>query len=490
MRNLIKVPRALLRLQEHWLALKTERAERIKQARSWIKTQLKSLAEREPETPEAVIRDNFDTVEQAIFAPRRLGLAIGLLFFVVGGGWAAFAPLSSAAIAPGIVSPKSSRQNVQHLEGGIIRAINIREGDVVESQQSLIVLEDIGQRAEVGRLTTRWRHLDAIEARLVAERDGLPTVRFSEDLLRGLSDIEVREIIDAQVNQFETRRANDDSRKAILAQRIAQLDQQIGGFEEQLTSTERQNALIQEEIDAVFELVNKGLERKPRLLGLERTKAELLGQQGELKARIAQGLEAIGETKLEIMKTDIQRAEDVEAELADIQAKKMDIDKQLKESQDRLARTEIRAPVSGTVLDVRFKTAGGVIRPGENVVSIVPNQDSLVIDARVSPKDIDVVRSGLEAAIRFPAYTQRLLPSIQGVVTKVSADTHVDERTGEHYYSAQVEVDRDYLETIAPEIALQPGMVAEVFITTGKRTVLGYLLEPFVSVVRRSLREA
>jgi HlyD family type I secretion membrane fusion protein len=446
----------------------------------------------EGEAPNSVaaIKTRFHAIEDATFEARRFGFAVILAFFVIGGLWAAVAPLSSAAIAPGVVSPKSSRQTVQHLEGGIIRDLLVHEGDHVTAGETLITLEDVSARSEAQSLRSRYQQLVATEARLMAERDAAPEITFPKLLMRQIYDPAIRQIVDAQVNQFNTRRANDDGRKAILRQRVAELEQQIGGLEEQLTSVEKQNVLIDEEASGVETLVNKGLERKPRLLGLQRTKAELLGQQGDLKAKIAQAHESIGETKLEIMKTDTERTETVAGELADTQAKIVEAYQALTEREDRLARTAIIAPVTGIVIDLRFKTTGGVIKPGDNVIDIVPTEDALVIDARVSTKDIHEVHNGLTAAVMFPGYTQRTLPRLEGKVTQVSADTLTDQRTGERYYTARVEVDRKKIREMAPNIELQPGMNAEVFIATGERTMLEYLVGPFMNVLNRSFRES
>lgn len=447
------------------------------------------LLMRESLDPETVIKERFDSIQAATFSPRRFGLIIVAAFFGFGGLWAAFAPLSSAAIAPGVVSPKSSRQTVQHLEGGIIREIRVKEGDSVKAGDTLMVLDDVSARTDVEMLQSRSWNYGALESRLTAERDQKADIAFSPGLMKNLSDPEVRAIMDAQVNQFATRRKNDESHRSILRQQIAQLNEQISGLEEQLASAVNQSNLIDEEAAGVAELVEKGLERRPRLLALQRSQAELLGQQGDLKARIAQAREAIGGAELEVMKIDIDRREDVEAQLADTQAKKAEIDQQLHERMDRLSRTTIIAPVAGKVLDIRFKTAGGVVKPGEAVADIVPTDDTLVIDARVSIKDIDVVRAGLKASVVFPAYRQRTLPRLEARVTSVSADTLTDERTGERYYTARVEVDRDKIHHIAPIIELQPGMASEVFIATGNRTMLAYLFGPFLDTLRRSFRE-
>jgi len=475
---------------ETWFAARRARVEeKIPGWREQLERFADRLLTRESSDTESIINERFHSIEDATFSARRFGIVVVVVFFGFGGLWAAFAPLSSAAIAPGVVSPKSSRQTVQHLEGGIIKDIRVKEGDSVTAGQTLFVLDDVSARTDVSLLQSRSWNLGALESRLVAERDRRDNIAFSNELMRNLTTPEVRGILDAQVSQFETRRKNDESHRSILRQQIAQLNEQISGLEEQLASAMSQSALIDEEAASVSELVDKGLERKPRLLALQRNQAELLGQQGDLKARIAQAREAIGGAELEVIKIDIDRREGVEAQLAETQARKAEIDQQLRERMDRLSRTAIVAPVAGKVLDMRFKTPGGVVRPGEAVADIVPTDDTLVIDARVSIKDIDVVRAGLKATVVFPAYRQRTLPRLQARVTGVSADTLTDQRTGERYYTARVEVDRDKIHKIAPIIELQPGMASEVYIATGDRTMLAYLFGPFLDTLRRSFRE-
>jgi len=418
-----------------------------------------------------------------------IGFAAILLFFGFGGGWSATAPLSGAAIAPGVVSPEGSRQTVQHLEGGIIREIRVREGDDVDAGDTLVVLEDVAARAEAGALMSRLRTLAAREQRLEAERSGAEEISFTHFSLQGVEDKEVQAVLAQQRDQFETRAANDESRKSILKQRSAQLEQQIAGARRQLAGTRRQAELIREEIKVAKYLVQRGYERKPRLLALQRAEAELVGTEGELVASIARSKEAIAETELEILSIRTERAEETASELSDVRARRIEVEKQIRESLDRLRRTEIPAPVGGTVIELRYKTTGGVIGPGEAVLDIVPAEDKLIIDARVSPDDIDDVRIGLESYVVFPSYPQRHILRIDGEVTHVSADALEDERSGDPYYLAKIEVFREKLEAVAPQIRLTPGLPAEVFITTEDRTVLEYLLQPLRQTLERSLRE-
>jgi HlyD family type I secretion membrane fusion protein len=418
-----------------------------------------------------------------------LGIGIIVAFFGIGGGWAATAPLAGAVIASGVVSPEGSRKTVQHLEGGIIREIRVKEGDKVAAGDTVVVLEDVSAQAEVGTLRTRLIALAASEARLQAERTGAAAVSFEHPVLANRTDPEIRSVIDQQVNQFTTRKENDDSRVAVLVQRIAQLQQQIVGAQRQLQSVRRQNELIREELAAVKELFEKGYERKPRMLELQREEAELLGDEGDLLSRIARSEEQIGETRLQIIGITTTRREEVDNELADTKAERIEIEQRIAESQDRLKRTTIVAPVDGIVLDLQFKTTGGVVRPGEAILDIVPVQDELIIDARLAPQDIDDVRTGLQAYVIFPAYPQRNLHRIDAKVSHVSADSFTEERTGQQFFTAKVRVNMEYLRAWDPEIEPSPGMPAEVYISTIERTVLDYLVQPLLQSVERTFRE-
>ena len=422
--------------------------------------------------------------------PIAAGLVVLVVIFLVGGGWAAMAPLAGAAIAPGVISPEGSRQTVQHLEGGIIREILARDGDVVAKGQPLVVLEGVGARAEVGRLEERLRTLAAEEARLRAERADAGQIRFDHPILSDAEAPAVAAVRAAQANFFETRRAAEANRAAIQGQRIDQLERQIAGQQRQLASNRRQRELIEEETSDVDQLYRRGLERKARLLALQREDAALLGEEGELQAAIAQAHEAIGETRLEIVDIRMQRIEQVDEQLADVQMQRGEAEEELAAADDTLRRTAITAPVTGTVLNLRFKTTGGVIGPGEPVLDLVPLKDELVIEAEVRPADIDEVAKGQRAHVMFPSLPQRRLLRIEGLVESVSADALTDEQTGQTSYKAKVKVDRGDFARAAPGVELTPGMPAEVFIATTERTLLAYLLQPIHEILAHTFRES
>jgi HlyD family secretion protein len=418
------------------------------------------------------------------------GVLTLLLVFGFGGGWAALAPLAGAAIAPGVISPDGSRRTVQHLEGGIIHELLARDGEVVEMGQPLVVLEGVDARAEVGRLEERLRTLTATEARLVAERAAAPAIEFTHPILADQADPEVAAARLAQANQLEARRAADANREAILGQRIEQLHRQIAGYERQVEANRRQRGLIEEETVDVEHLYRKGLERKARLLALQREQAGLLGEEGEFTALLARAQEAIGETRLQISDLRIQRMEEIDAEFAQVQMERGESEEELAAARDKLRRTAILAPVAGTVLNSRFKTTGGVIRPGDPIVDLVPLEEELIIEARLSPTDIEEVAPGQDAYVMFPSLPQRTVPRIGGRVRSVSADALIEERSGMSYYLAKVQVDRDQLAEAAPGLELTPGMPAEVFIATTERTVLEYFLQPITQTFARTFRES
>jgi HlyD family secretion protein len=422
--------------------------------------------------------------------PIGAGLIVLVLVFAVGGGWAAVAPLAGAAIAPGVISPEGSRQTVQHLEGGIIREILVRDSDQVAEGQPLVVLEGVSARAEVGRLEERLRTLAAQEARLRAERAEAAEIRFDHAILAAAEAPPVAAARAAQVNFFWTRRAAKANREAILAERIDQLERQIAGLQRQLASNRRQRQLIQEETADVDQLYRRGLERKVRLLALRREDASLLGEEGELEAMMAQAREAIGETRLEIMDIRMRRIEQVDEQLAQVQMQRGEVEEELAAAHDTLRRTEITAPVAGTVLDLRFTTPGGVIQPGEPVLDLVPLEDELIIEAQVRPTDIDDVAAGQSAHVMFPYLPQRQLLRIAGEVESVSADALTDEDTGQTYYQAKVTIARGDLERAAPSVKLTPGMPVEVFMATTERTLLAYLLQPIREILARTFRES
>ena len=410
------------------------------------------------------------------------------LFFGGLGGWAALAPLESAAIATGVVSVASSRKTVQHLEGGIVSEILVREGDEVEASQLLIRLEDTQPRASLELLRGRQLAALALEARLAAERDGRKLVEFPDALLTAAQDTKVAGMITAQERIFEARRNSLSGQVAILKQRMAQFSEEIKGLSSEIAAQDTQLELIAEESGAVAQLVAKGLAQKPRLLGLKRQSAEIEGARSRNRARIARVKQSIGEAHLRISELSTALINEVVQELRDVQTDLSDLTERIRAAEDVMRRTDILAPLAGTIVGLQVHTRGGVIAPGSPLMDIVPKDDRLIIEAQVDPNDIDVVHSGLPAQVRLTAFNQRHLAPIDGQVVSVSADRFTDERTGVGYFLARIELDAAELEALE-DVALYPGMQAEVMIVTGARTAFDYLTKPLATSLRRAFRE-
>jgi HlyD family type I secretion membrane fusion protein len=410
----------------------------------------------------------------------------------LGGGivWAVRAPLSGAVIANGVIGFESKRQTIQHLEGGIIKEIRVTEGDIVTAGSTLLVLDDTAARARTEELRNRIRTLAAEEARLLAERARNAKIDFNHPLLQPADDAEVALVIEQQTSLFEARITNFNTRRNILKKRIGQLEKQIEGLEIQLKGVRTQLALVREEAETVAGLVDKGYERKPRLLSLLRAEADVSSTEGELITSIARGEEAISETEIRITNLETDLLENVDARLSQVTAERVSAEKLYRETTDRLSRTVVVSPIDGVVLDVRFKTVGGVVRASEPILDIVPvGDDELIINARIRPTDIDEVATGSAATVMFSAFQRRYLKRINGEVVQVSADAFSDENTRERFYLVDVKIDRAHLQEIAPELELTAGMPADVFITTKQRTVAEYLIQPVMRSFERAFRE-
>jgi HlyD family secretion protein/epimerase transport system membrane fusion protein len=405
------------------------------------------------------------------------------------GLWSSLAPLSSAAIAPGVISPYGSRKTVQHLEGGIIERILVEEGDRVEAGQTLVLLEDTMARASWQLIRTQYYTLAARHARLGALQSAAADIAFPDWLIKEAGDPDVASILATEINLLATRRLAHKDRKAVLKQRIVQLEKEIEGLGSQIRGQTRQLALIAQEIGGVQQLVDKGLERMPRLLSLQRNEAQIDALRGSNTAKVSRTEQAISETELEVIASDTVLYDEIAREMAEVQTQLSQAGERMAASGDILERIAIVAPVSGKVLDLKYHTAGGIIVPGAAILDIVPENEDLIIEARVSPMDIDVVYENLEAQIHLTAFGQRNIPMIIGTVRHVSADRLLDEITGEPYFKAIVEVSSDELARLGEGVTLISGMPAEVMIVTGEQTLFGYLLKPAVETLRHSFRE-
>ncbi|ESR23898.1 HlyD family type I secretion periplasmic adaptor subunit [Lutibaculum baratangense] len=419
-------------------------------------------------------------------------VVIGILILALGfggfGTWAAVAPLAGAVVAPGTVVTLGRNKLVQHLEGGIVREILVKEGERVEGGQPLIVLDPTQPEARRNRIQAQLDVLDALEARAVAERDGDHEIAFPEALLAKDTPEVVRVVADQRA-EFEARFEKHQAELGILGQQMAALNEEITGLEAQKQAIEIQLELIQEEKADTESLLQKGLARKTRALELRRAEADLIGRQGQLTAAIAKARQTITEAEQQIQRLRIARLEEAVSRLSDVRLKRSDFTEQLRAAQDVLDRLVVRTPVPGTVMQLTKYNPGAVISPGEPLMEIVPESSGLVIEAHVRPQDIDEVRLGQQARLAFSALDQREVPPVPGEVDRVSADRFVNDKTGEAYYLVRLAITVDPIEGFDPA-AIGPGQPVEVFITTEERTFLTYLTDPIRKTFRRSLRES
>jgi HlyD family type I secretion membrane fusion protein len=439
-----------------------------------------------PEPPTAAMA----ALDPAIAArrPIRVGLLICGFFFFGFGGWATFWDLQSAAVSPGVVAVDSRKQTVQHLEGGIIDQILVEEGSAVEEGQVLIRLDRT--RAKANADLVRGQYLQAIgeKARLMAERDKKDNVEFPAELTEEPQSDQAREVINNQTQMFKSRGDYVVGQKEILEQRRKQLLEEINASTAQQTAAGQQLALIKQEIAGVVELVDKGLERRPRLLQLQRAAADITGNQGEYKGRIARSQQQIGEIQSQLNDLGNKSANEVATSLRDVESKIYDASQKLLAANDVFKRLEIVSPRRGEVVNMRFHTPGGVIGAGQPIMDIVPKDDELVIESQVRPTDINNIVVGMPAQVRLVSYNRRSVPVVSATLLTISADALSDQKTGQSYYLARVKVDADELHHLK-EVRLVPGMPAEVMLLTGHRTPINYLLSPITSSFSKAFRE-
>jgi len=406
------------------------------------------------------------------------------IFVVVGiGGWATFTEISGAVVSSGTVVVESNIKQVQHREGGIVRQINVKDGDVVESGDLLLSLDDTVTRANLAVITKQLRELTAQELRLEAERDEIRAISWPEDRIESLGDIER-----GQQLLLEARQNSKDGRKNQLEEQIRQFNKQSEGLEAQVTAKDSEIELIKEELADLDGLLDKQLVSKSRVSALRREQARLSGEYGDLIAQIARTKEAISERQIQILQIEESYRAEVLEQLQEARSRIAQLEEQKIAAEDELTRVDIVAPRNGYVHQLSVHTIGGVVAPGETVMQIVPREDQLIIEAQVQPVDIDQLAPGQEARIRFPSFDQRTTPELNAKLLTVAADLTQDERTGLSYYTAKLIIDDDELEKLGSQ-TLVPGMPVETFLQTGERTVLSYLVKPVTDQIAHAMRE-
>ncbi|MBA1190721.1 HlyD family type I secretion periplasmic adaptor subunit [Pseudomonas entomophila] len=429
---------------------------------------------------------NFDDMPTSDRGIRRIGLSIVLVTFGIFGTWAAFAPLSNAVHGSGYVTVQSYRKTVQHLEGGIVKELLVRDGDNVKKDDPVIVLDESQLSAEYESTRNQLIVARYKEARLRAERDQLDTIPSVE--LKGTDSGRAQEALAGEQQVFVSRKASRLGEISVRREQISQLKAQIVGLEEMIRTKQGLEKSYSGEIKQLKDLLAQGFVDNQRLLESQRKLDMLRTEVADHKSNIAKTKLQISETELQIVQLDKKFNADVADELAQVQAQVFDLQEKEAALQDRLSRVVIRAPESGMVLDMKVHTVGGVVQAGKPLMDIVPLSSDLVIEARVAPVDIDRLELGKTADIRFSAFNNATTPVIEGKLTRISADRLTDERTGDPYYLVRVNVTDDGMKKLANR-KLQPGMPAEVLINAGDRTMLEYLLKPARNMFAESMIE-
>ena len=416
------------------------------------------------------------------------GWIILLVFFGGFGAWSATAPLNGAVVADAVVKVEGNRKSVQHLEGGIVREVKVKDGDHVKAGDVLIVLDDVRARSDFDVFSQQQMVLRATEARLTAELNRAATLTPPPAIAAKMSDPEMSRVWTAQQQQFRSRRAAIEGQRQVLRERIGQLREQIIGNEQEVKSFKQQIDSVRKELTDIMPLVEKGLVTQPRKLQLERTAFGLEGQIASTTAEIARARQVIAEQTQQIAQLDNDRMAEVTKELRDTQANLLEVTPRVTNAQSSLGRMDITSPYNGQIVGLNVFAKGGVVKPGENLLDIVPDEDALTIEARIAVQDISDVHPDAIAEVHLTAYKQRITPMVHGTVIQVSADRLEDPRTGMPYYKALVRLNADELAEL-PHVRLYPGMPAQVLIPTVERTALDYLVGPLVQSFNTAFRQ-
>ena len=417
-----------------------------------------------------------------------LGLVVVLLLAGGIGGWAATAEISGALVAQGSIVVDSNIKRVQHPTGGVVGEVRVRDGDLVKAGDVLVRLDDTVMKASLAIVTKGLNTLYARAARLQAEAQGADHVSFPKSLVDQAGDPDVKAVIASEENQFQVRRAGRLGQRAQLRERISQLQEEIGGLAAQEDAKSREIDLINKELEGVRDLYAKNLVQLSRLTALERDAARLEGDRGQFVAAKAQVKGKIAETELQVIQIDKDLSTEVSKELREVNDKIGELVERKVTAEDQLRRVEIKAPQDGVVLQSNVHTVGGVIAAGDTIMQIVPQRDTLAVDARVNPQDVDQVRIGQKVLLRLSAFNQRTTPELNGEVIRLSPDTTTDQRTGQSYYTIRVSIPAAELARL-DNVKLLPGMPVETFVQTGERTILAYLVKPLHDQLMRAFRE-
>lgn len=419
-----------------------------------------------------------------------LSLGLALVIVLIGGvgGWAATTDISGAVVSSGSVVVDSNVKKVQHPTGGVVGELRVRDGDRVSTGDLLLKLDETVTRANLAIITRNLNELTARKARLEAERDGAASIKFPPPLLEAADQAEVALIMAGERSLFELRRQSRQGQTEQLRQRIAQLREEMRGQTAQEEAKAKEIEFINRELEGARDLYKKNLMPITKMTQLEREATRLYGERGQIVAARAQSSGRIAEIELQILQIGRDLASEVSRDMREAEGKIGEFVERKVAAEDQLRRIDIRAPQSGTVHQMSVHTVGGVISAGDPIMLIVPETDELTVEAKVLPNEIDQVRLGQPALLRFTNFNQRTTPEIFGTLKRISADTSVDQRSGIPYYTVRIALAPEEIARLG-DVKLVPGMPVEVFVQTGERKVISYLVKPLWDQMARAFKE-
>jgi HlyD family type I secretion membrane fusion protein len=418
-----------------------------------------------------------------------LSFVLSAVFLGGFGAWAAIAPLGGAAVSMGVVSAAGQNQKIQHLEGGIVLKIFAHEGDAVKAGQPLVELDPTAALAQRDRLQKQLIGFDAQSQRLAATRDDLSALQFTPQLQAQAKQFGLQKVLDEQLSEFNARIKRHGQERIILDAKIQALRDQIEGVESQRNALQKQVDVVEDETSRKKDLLDKGLTNRSEYTLLLRSQADLVGQVGQAESTILSTKTQIAEAQEQRGRLETQRVEDAVVSLNDVRTKISDAEEQLRAAEDVLSRTVVKSPSDGIIIEMSVNSVGSVVAPGHVIAELLPTSAALLVEAHVSPKDVDVVHVGTPARLRFSSLNARSTPTVNGTVTYISADRIVDpQNSKDSYYIVRMRLS-DVLPDGFSAKDVFPGMPVEAYISTGSRTLLQYLVKPITDSVSRAFRE-
>jgi HlyD family secretion protein len=428
-------------------------------------------------------------LERRMKRPMIVGSAIVGIFVIGFMLWAAIAPLTGAVMAPGVVRVEANRKIVRHREGGTVRSILVKEGQRVAKGQVLMTMDDVQSRASVDVYQSQVDAFEAQIARFSAESQGRSIITFPADLMARITDPKVAAIIRDQEFLFSSRTQFYKSQGDVMAQREQQIDAQMEGVRAQLAANDESIALTKQELAGYQTLFEKGYAPKTLILRYQRSLADLAGQRGSLLSNLTRLSEQKGETRLQIVTQREERVSQAAESLRQMQAGYAEASPRLSAARQMFDNATVKSPADGYVLDLTQYTVGGVVAPGELLMGIVPADAPLIVTVRLKPTDIADVHVGMKARVRLTAFNYRKVSPVEAVVTNISADQLSDEKSGIGYFRADLKIDPAELAKLPKGAKITPGMPAQAMITTGKNTILHYIVSPLTDTIGKAMRD-